>query len=81
MNLKPYPEYKYSGALRLGMVPNHWEVYPGMALLKEKQIYCCGTTRAFLERIVNLSIPLPPIHEQMQISERIQNNIKILTLL
>jgi type I restriction enzyme S subunit len=38
MKLKPYPEYKDSGVPWLGKVPKNWEKFPGMAILKEKQI-------------------------------------------
>jgi type I restriction enzyme S subunit len=42
MNLKPYSAYKDSGVSWLGKVPEHWKSFPGMALLKEKQIKNVG---------------------------------------
>ena len=35
MSLKPYPEYKDSGAPWLGKVPKHWQVLPNRALFAE----------------------------------------------
>lgn len=42
MNLKPYPEYKESGVSWIGRVPENWTHYPGMAVLREKQIKNTG---------------------------------------
>jgi len=32
--LKPYPAYKDSGVLRLGQVPEHWELKPLKRLVR-----------------------------------------------
>ncbi|MFA6101598.1 MAG: restriction endonuclease subunit S [Victivallaceae bacterium] len=42
MNLRPYSKYKDSGVPWLGQVPKDWVNYPGLAVLKEKQVRNTG---------------------------------------
>jgi len=42
LRLKPYSEYKDSGAASLGQVPGHWEIGPGFAAFREKRVKNSG---------------------------------------
>jgi type I restriction enzyme S subunit len=50
--LKPYPEYKDTELSWLGKIPSHWEIRPGFAAFREKQV---KNTGILVKQVLSLS--------------------------